>query len=83
MLTRFGCAPLVYAVLGAWSIAGAPVLHAAQTNTGEIGGVVRDAAHRDRLALFAIPRGERDLQFARGGDRIFVEKFVEVAEAEE
>jgi hypothetical protein len=44
MLERFGLALTVYVVFGAWSIAHAPVLHAAQTNTGEIGGVVRDAS---------------------------------------
>ncbi len=48
-----------------------------------VGGVVWNAAHRNRLALFAIARGERDLQFARGQHGVFVEKFVEIAEAEE
>ncbi len=48
-----------------------------------VGGVIRDAAHRNRLALFAIPRGQRDLQFARGEHGVFVEKFVEIAEAKE
>src|SRR5467141_3790938 len=46
-------------------------------------GVVRNAAHGNRLALFAIARGESDLQLARGDDRVFIEKFVEIAEAEE
>src|ERR1700731_779913 len=43
------------------------------------GGVIRNAAHRNRLALFAVARGESDLHLARGDDRIFVEKFVEIA----
>src|SRR6266481_3573854 len=46
-------------------------------------GVVGDSTHGNGLPLFAVARSERDLQFARGGDRIFVKKFVEVAEAEE
>src|SRR5260370_885875 len=46
-------------------------------------GVVGTTTHGNGLPLFAVARSERDLQFARGGDRIFVEKFVEVAEAEE
>src|SRR5260370_34947885 len=47
------------------------------------GGVIRNAAHGNGLALFAVARGERDLQLARGDDRVFVEQFVEIAEAEE
>ncbi len=47
------------------------------------GGVVRNAAHRNGLALFAIPRSERDLQFSRGYDRVFIKKFVEIAQAKE
>ena len=45
-------------------------------------GVIGNATHRDGLALFPVTRGERDLQFARGNHRIFVKKFVEIAEAE-
>src|SRR6266850_545555 len=47
------------------------------------GGVIRNAAHGNGLAFFAVARGERDLQLARGNDRVLVEKFVEIAEAEE
>ncbi len=46
-------------------------------------GVVGNSAHGNGLAFFAVARSERDLQFACGGDCIFVEKFVEVAEAKE
>src|SRR5467141_1596046 len=46
-------------------------------------GVVRNAAHGNRLALFAVARGESDLKLARGDYRVFVEKFVEIAQAEE
>src|SRR5208337_3154798 len=48
-----------------------------------VGGVVRNAAHGNGLALFAIAGGERDLEFAGGDDGVFVEEFVEIAEAEE
>src|SRR5260370_14802922 len=48
-----------------------------------VSGVIGNAAHRNRLALFAIARGQRNLQFARGQQRVFVEEFVEIAEAEE
>src|ERR1700674_556298 len=48
-----------------------------------LSGVVRDTTHGNRLAFFAVSRGERDLEFARGNDRVLVEKFVEVTEAEE
>src|SRR6266566_1130897 len=47
------------------------------------GGVVRNAAHGNRLALFAVARRERNLQLARRDDRVFVEKFVEIAQAKE
>src|SRR6266404_1332713 len=47
-----------------------------------VGSVIGHAAHRNRLALFAVARGESDLQFARGKHGVFVEEFVEVAEAE-
>ena len=45
--------------------------------------MVRNAAHGNGLALFAIARSERDLQFARSDHRIFVKKFVEIAQAKE
>jgi len=47
------------------------------------GGVVWNAAHGNRLPLFAVARGESDLKLARGDDRVFVEQFVEIAQAEE
>ena len=46
-------------------------------------GVIGDAAHGNGLALFAIAGGEGDLEFAGGDDGVFVEEFVEIAEAEE
>ena len=45
-------------------------------------GVIRDAAHGHRLIALAIARREGDLQFAGGHDGIFVEQFVEIAQAE-
>ena len=48
-----------------------------------VGGVIRDAAHGDGLAFFAIAGGKGDLEFAGGDDGVFVEEFVEIAEAEE
>ena len=48
-----------------------------------VGGVIGDAAHGDGLAFFAIAGSERDLELARGEDGVFVEEFVEIAEAEE
>jgi hypothetical protein len=45
--------------------------------------VVGDATHGNGLAFFAIARGEGDLKFAGGDDGVFVEEFVEIAEAEE
>ena len=45
--------------------------------------VIRHAAHGDRLPAFAIARRKRDLQLARGADRVFVEEFVKIAKAEE
>src|SRR6266481_1986170 len=38
-----------------------------------VGGVIRHTAHGNRLTLFAVARGERDLKLARGDDRVFVE----------
>ncbi len=73
--------------------AGAGLLHliangnletgADQAGDVAVGGVVGDAAHRNRLTLFAIARGQGDLQFAGGEDGVFVEQFVEIAETEE
>src|SRR5882762_318937 len=48
-----------------------------------LGGMIRDATHGNGLALFAIARRKRDLQLARGDNGVFVEEFVEVAQAEE
>ena len=47
-----------------------------------VGGMIGDAAHGDGLAFFAIAGGEGDLEFTGGDDGVFVEEFVEVAEAE-
>src|SRR5258708_8444659 len=41
-----------------------------------VSGVIRHAAHRNRLALFAIAPGQRNLQFARRQQRVFVEEVV-------
>src|SRR5260370_27072878 len=46
------------------------------------GGVVRNAAHGNRLALFAVARRERNLKLARRDDGVFVKQFVEIAQAE-
>jgi len=48
-----------------------------------VGGVIRDAAHGNGLAFFAVAGGERDLEFFGSEDGVFVEEFVEVAKAEE
>ena len=47
-----------------------------------LSGVVGNPTHRNGLALFPVARGQRDLQFARGNHRVFVEKFVEIAQTE-
>ncbi len=47
-----------------------------------LGGVVGNAAHGDGVALFLIARGEGDFEFARGGDGVFEEELVKIAEAE-
>ena len=47
------------------------------------GSMVGNAAHGNGLALFAVARGQRDLEFARGDDRVFVEEFVKITQAEE
>src|SRR5256885_2386312 len=48
-----------------------------------IGSVIRNAAHGNGLALFAIAGGQSDLQLAGGEHGVFVKQFVEIAEAEE
>jgi hypothetical protein len=74
-------------------LAGARLLHlfadgdfkASADKAGDvaIGGVIGYAAHGNGLALFSIARGEGDLELARGNHGVFVEEFVEIAEAEE
>src|SRR5260221_2674245 len=54
-----------------------------QASDVAVGGVIRHAAHGNGLTFFAVAGSERDLQFARGEDGVFVEEFVEIAEAEE
>ena len=44
--------------------------------------VIGHAAHRNRVALFLVARGERDFEFARGGNGVFEEQLVEVAQPE-
>ena len=46
------------------------------------GGMIGDAAHRNRLALFLVAGGERDLELAGGGDGVVVEQLVEIAQPE-
>ena len=46
------------------------------------GGMERDAAHGNGVALFLVARGEGDFEFARGGDGVFEEELVEIAQAE-
>ena len=49
-----------------------------------VGRVKRHAAHRDRAAGRILrPRGERQLERPRGGQRVLVEHLVEIAHAEE
>jgi len=45
--------------------------------------VVGNAAHGDRLFTVLVPGGQGDFQLARGGNRIFKKKFVEIAEPEQ
>ena len=59
------------------------VTGAQQPRDVSLGGVIGNAAHGHGLPLFAISRCQRDLQFARRGDRVFVEKFVEVPQPEQ
>ena len=48
-----------------------------------VGGVERHAAHRNRAAAGILrTRGERELERARGGERVLVEHLVEVAHPE-
>ena len=44
--------------------------------------VIRHAAHRNRIALFLVARGQRDLKLFRRRHRVFKKKFVEIAQAE-
>ena len=46
------------------------------------GGVIGHAAHGNGCAFFLVARGERDFEFARGGDGVFEEELVEIAQAE-
>ena len=49
-----------------------------------VGGVVGQAAHRDGAAAGVLgARRQRELEHARGGQRVLVEHLVEVAHAEE
>src|SRR5271157_3234571 len=48
-----------------------------------LGRVIWDAAHGHGDALFLVARGQRDLQLARGDDRVLEEQLVEVAQAKE
>ena len=48
-----------------------------------LGGVVGNSAHGDGDAIHLLSRGERDLQFAGGGDGVIEEELVEVPDAEE
>ncbi len=53
-----------------------------ETRDVSVGGVIGNATHGNRLTFFAIAGRERDLEFTRGKDRVFVKKFVEIAETE-
>ena len=44
--------------------------------------VIRHPAHRHRLPLFLVPRGQSDLQNLRRHHRVIVEKLVEIPQAE-
>ena len=46
------------------------------------GRVVRHAAHGNGGALFLVARGQRDFELARGGDGVFEEQLVEIAQPE-
>jgi len=54
-----------------------------QARNVAVGGMVRHAAHGDGGALLFVARGERDFQLARGGDGVFKEEFVEIAQAKQ
>ena len=45
-------------------------------------GVIRNAAHGNRRVLFFAARRQRDLKFARGGDGVFIEQLVKIAQTE-
>ena len=45
-----------------------------------LGGMIRHAAQGDRTLVALITRGERDVEYLRGGVRVLEEHFVEIAE---
>ena len=47
------------------------------------GRMIGNTAHGNRHSLFLIARGERDFELACGGDGIFEEELVEIAQAKE
>ena len=53
-----------------------------QARNVALGRVIGHAAHRDGLTLFLVARGEGDFELAGGGDGVFKEELVEVAQAE-
>ncbi len=59
------------------------VSRAKQPGDVALGGVMRNAAHGDGLALFAVAGGQSDLQLAGGNDGVLVKEFVEIAQAEQ
>src|SRR5690606_25078369 len=61
---------------------GAPVPAAYEFRDIARGRVMGNAAHRYRISRVFLPRGQRDLQLARTGDRVLVEHFIEIAEPE-
>jgi len=60
-----------------------PVALLDQPGNIALDGVVRNARHRDPDVLGDRTRGKEDVQLPRGNLRVFIEGFVEVAEAEE
>ena len=80
---RIGALPV--RVLRVLHLLGHGDAEAAADQAGEIGfgGVVRDAAHRDRRAGVLAALGQRDVQRGGGGFGVGEEQLVEVAHAEE
>ncbi len=74
-----GARPGVFHLLGDGDTEAA----AYQASEVGVGGVDRDAAHRDGIAGMLAAGGEGDVEGGRGGFRIGEEQFVEVAHAEE